>query len=145
MFWNFHTCLFIGLQKYWFWWLSCQYTVWATEHDFLHRKILPTFLNFLFLSPAMLTCNDSRLLYLVIIIAVYKFKDRIFFCIHNVYEILVVPELYMFKSHGPGHFWWQVDSAANVQPEKVEDIWNLRGILNTSWHRVQVRVGHSNL
>ena len=39
----------------------------------------------------------------------------------------------------------QVDSAANVQPEKVEDIWNLRGILNTSWHRVQVRVGHSNL
>lgn len=39
----------------------------------------------------------------------------------------------------------QVDSAANVQPEKVEDIWNLRGILNTSWHRVQVQVGHSNL
>ncbi|KAF7801695.1 sulfite oxidase [Senna tora] len=38
-----------------------------------------------------------------------------------------------------------VDSAANVQPEKVEDIWNLRGILNTSWHRVQVRAGHSNL
>lgn len=38
-----------------------------------------------------------------------------------------------------------VDSAANVQPEKVEDIWNLRGILNTSWHRVQVRVGHSNM
>ncbi|PON61314.1 Eukaryotic molybdopterin oxidoreductase [Parasponia andersonii] len=36
-----------------------------------------------------------------------------------------------------------VDSAANVQPENVEDIWNLRGILNTSWHRVQVRVGHS--
>ncbi|GLT37632.1 hypothetical protein SLA2020_119360 [Shorea laevis] len=38
-----------------------------------------------------------------------------------------------------------VDTAANVQPEKVEDIWNLRGILNTSWHRVQVRVGHSNM
>ncbi|KAI5672212.1 hypothetical protein M9H77_12576 [Catharanthus roseus] len=38
-----------------------------------------------------------------------------------------------------------VDTAANVQPENVEDIWNLRGILNTSWHRVQVRVGHSNL
>jgi len=38
-----------------------------------------------------------------------------------------------------------VDVAANVQPEKVQDIWNLRGILNTSWHRVQVRVGHSNL
>ncbi|KAA3459452.1 Sulfite oxidase [Gossypium australe] len=38
-----------------------------------------------------------------------------------------------------------VDSAANVQPEKVQDIWNLRGILNTSWHRVHVRVGHSNM
>ncbi|XP_039068202.1 sulfite oxidase-like [Hibiscus syriacus] len=38
-----------------------------------------------------------------------------------------------------------VDSAANVQPENVRDIWNLRGILNTSWHRVQVRVGHSNM
>ncbi|CAH9088896.1 unnamed protein product [Cuscuta epithymum] len=38
-----------------------------------------------------------------------------------------------------------VDSSANVQPENVEDIWNLRGILNTSWHRVQVRVGHANL
>ncbi|KAK8937173.1 Sulfite oxidase [Platanthera zijinensis] len=32
-----------------------------------------------------------------------------------------------------------VDSAANVQPENVESIWNLRGILNTSWHRVLVR------
>lgn len=39
----------------------------------------------------------------------------------------------------------QADSAANVQPEKVEEIWNLRGILNTSWHRVQVRVGRSNI
>ncbi|KAH1128681.1 hypothetical protein J1N35_000059 [Gossypium stocksii] len=38
-----------------------------------------------------------------------------------------------------------VDSAANVQPEKVQDIWNLRGILNTSWHRVHVRIGHSNM
>nr|GMC95327.1 sulfite oxidase [Ipomoea batatas] len=38
-----------------------------------------------------------------------------------------------------------VDSSANVQPENVGDIWNLRGILNTSWHRVQVRVGQSNL
>lgn len=32
-----------------------------------------------------------------------------------------------------------VDSAANVQPEKVEDIWNLRGILNTSWHRIKIQ------
>ncbi|KAJ4729459.1 sulfite oxidase [Melia azedarach] len=38
-----------------------------------------------------------------------------------------------------------VDSAANVQPENVETIWNLRGVLNTSWHRVDVRVGHSNM
>ncbi|XP_038998353.1 sulfite oxidase-like [Hibiscus syriacus] len=38
-----------------------------------------------------------------------------------------------------------VDSGANVQPENVQDIWNLRGILNTSWHRVEVRVGHSNM
>lgn len=39
----------------------------------------------------------------------------------------------------------QVDTAANVQPENVEDIWNLRGILNTSWHRIHVWVGHSNI
>ncbi|KAL6011054.1 hypothetical protein ACLOJK_001498 [Asimina triloba] len=32
-----------------------------------------------------------------------------------------------------------VDVAANVQPENVDHIWNLRGILNTSWHRVRVR------
>ncbi|CDP16691.1 unnamed protein product [Coffea canephora] len=38
-----------------------------------------------------------------------------------------------------------VDVAANVQPENVEVIWNLRGILNTSWHRVHVRIGHSNM
>ncbi|XP_048502040.1 sulfite oxidase isoform X2 [Beta vulgaris subsp. vulgaris] len=38
-----------------------------------------------------------------------------------------------------------VDIAANVQPENVESIWNLRGILNTSWHRVDVRVGHSSM
>ncbi|XP_074308962.1 sulfite oxidase [Silene latifolia] len=38
-----------------------------------------------------------------------------------------------------------VDIAANVQPESVESIWNLRGILNTSWHRVHVRIGHSKM
>ncbi|CAN6446889.1 unnamed protein product [Victoria cruziana] len=32
-----------------------------------------------------------------------------------------------------------VDVAANVQPESVEEIWNLRGVLNTSWHRVRIR------
>lgn len=31
-----------------------------------------------------------------------------------------------------------VDSSANVQPESVESIWNLRGILNTCWHRVHL-------
>lgn len=36
-----------------------------------------------------------------------------------------------------------VDSAANVQPENVESIWNLRGILNTSWHRVIVQKASS--
>ncbi|KAI3847289.1 hypothetical protein MKW98_022422 [Papaver atlanticum] len=38
-----------------------------------------------------------------------------------------------------------VDTSANVQPERVEVIWNLRGINNTSWHQVQVLVGHSSL
>ncbi|KAI4387699.1 hypothetical protein MLD38_000111 [Melastoma candidum] len=38
-----------------------------------------------------------------------------------------------------------VDIAGNVQPENVETIWNLRGILNTSWHRVQVNVSHSKM
>ena len=49
---------------------------------------------------------------------------------------------FLFVSHI--HYYIQVDSAANVQPEDVEDVWNLRGILNTSWHRVNVQVGHSN-
>ncbi|XP_043724060.1 sulfite oxidase-like isoform X3 [Telopea speciosissima] len=38
-----------------------------------------------------------------------------------------------------------VDMAANVQPEDVTVIWNLRGVLNTSWHKVEVQVGRSNL
>ncbi|KAL8038821.1 hypothetical protein ABFX02_11G132600 [Erythranthe guttata] len=38
-----------------------------------------------------------------------------------------------------------VDIAGNIQPENVEFIWNLRGILNTSWHRVRVHIGGSNL
>ncbi|KAL7171711.1 hypothetical protein ACSBR2_036383 [Camellia fascicularis] len=33
-----------------------------------------------------------------------------------------------------------VDTAANVQPENVAVIWNLRGILNNSWHRIQIHV-----
>lgn len=31
-----------------------------------------------------------------------------------------------------------VDSAYNTQPERVDAIWNLRGLLNNSWHRVSV-------
>lgn len=33
-----------------------------------------------------------------------------------------------------------VDSSHNVQPERIEGIWNLRGLLNNSWHRVSVKV-----
>ncbi|CAH2224296.1 sulfite oxidase, mitochondrial [Pelobates cultripes] len=33
-----------------------------------------------------------------------------------------------------------VDSSYNVQPDTVAPIWNLRGVLNNSWHRVQVTV-----
>ena len=33
-----------------------------------------------------------------------------------------------------------VDSSHNVQPEKVDGIWNVRGLLNNSWHRVKVDV-----
>lgn len=31
-----------------------------------------------------------------------------------------------------------IDSAYNTQPESVEAIWNLRGLLNNAWHRVDV-------
>ena len=33
-----------------------------------------------------------------------------------------------------------VDTQHNVQPESISNIWNLRGFLNNSWHRVEVRV-----
>ncbi|KAM4796025.1 sulfite oxidase, mitochondrial [Rhinophrynus dorsalis] len=33
-----------------------------------------------------------------------------------------------------------VDSSYNVQPDTVAPIWNLRGVLNNAWHRVQVTV-----
>jgi len=32
----------------------------------------------------------------------------------------------------------QVDTAANVQPADVDDIWNLRGVLNNSWHKIRI-------
>lgn len=38
------------------------------------------------------------------------------------------------------YYFFQVDSSANVQPEHVETIWNLRGILNTSWHRIRLQI-----
>ena len=33
-----------------------------------------------------------------------------------------------------------VDASYNVQPDSVDGIWNLRGINNNAWHRVQVVV-----
>lgn len=33
-----------------------------------------------------------------------------------------------------------VDSACNTQPEGVGPVWNLRGVLNNSWHQVNVNV-----
>jgi len=33
-----------------------------------------------------------------------------------------------------------VDESYNSQPERPEGIWNVRGILNNSWHRVKVKV-----
>eukprot|EP01083_Nonionella_stella_P216485 778079_1 len=33
-----------------------------------------------------------------------------------------------------------LDSSHNVQPERPETIWNLRGLLNNSWHRVPVSI-----
>ncbi|KAF3334396.1 Sulfite oxidase [Carex littledalei] len=34
----------------------------------------------------------------------------------------------------------KVDSSGNVQPEHVETIWNLRGILNSSWHHIRLQI-----
>ena len=31
-----------------------------------------------------------------------------------------------------------VDSSHNVQPDSISGIWNLRGFLNNTWHRVKV-------
>ena len=33
-----------------------------------------------------------------------------------------------------------VDESFNSQPERPEPLWNLRGVLCNSWHRVQVDV-----
>lgn len=34
-----------------------------------------------------------------------------------------------------------VDSAANTQPERPTDVWNPKGYVNNSWHRIRVVVG----
>lgn len=31
-----------------------------------------------------------------------------------------------------------VDSSYNVQPDSVDPLWNMRGVLNNSWHRIEV-------
>jgi sulfite oxidase len=33
-----------------------------------------------------------------------------------------------------------VDTSHNCQPETAEGIWNLRGLINNAWHRIQVKV-----
>jgi sulfite oxidase len=37
-----------------------------------------------------------------------------------------------------------VDSQYNIQPESAEKIWNLRGVLNNSWHRVPITIKTPN-
>ncbi len=32
------------------------------------------------------------------------------------------------------------DSAAAVQPERIESVWNFKGHVNNAWHRVKVMV-----
>ena len=33
-----------------------------------------------------------------------------------------------------------VDSSMNQQPEKLDSVWNLRGIMNNAYHRVIVKL-----
>jgi hypothetical protein len=33
-----------------------------------------------------------------------------------------------------------VDSSYNSQPEEAASIWNMRGLLSNSWHRVSIKV-----
>jgi hydroxyacylglutathione hydrolase len=47
---------------------------------------------------------------------------------------------------GPGPYELAVrawDSAASTQPERAEGIWNLKGYINNSWHRVRFTVASS--
>jgi sulfite oxidase len=36
-----------------------------------------------------------------------------------------------------------VDSSYNTQPERFENVWNLRGVLNTAYHRVRVNINQT--
>lgn len=36
------------------------------------------------------------------------------------------------------------DSSYNVQPDSVDPIWNLRGVLNNAWYKITVKVQHKN-
>ena len=33
-----------------------------------------------------------------------------------------------------------IDSNCNTQPEKIDALWNIRGLLNNSWHRIELLV-----
>ena len=33
-----------------------------------------------------------------------------------------------------------IDSGYNSQPERPEPIWNIRGVLSNSWHRVALKI-----
>lgn len=33
-----------------------------------------------------------------------------------------------------------IDAGYNCQPERPEPIWNIRGVLSNSWHRVALKV-----
>ena len=32
------------------------------------------------------------------------------------------------------------DSSHNVMPKDAQDVWNIRGIMNNSWHRIKIKV-----
>jgi sulfite oxidase len=36
-----------------------------------------------------------------------------------------------------------VDNAYNTQPEKLESVWNLRGVVNNAWHRISITIAHN--
>jgi sulfite oxidase len=43
---------------------------------------------------------------------------------------------------GPAEFVVRAcDSAANIQPERAESLWNMKGYMNNAWHRVRVTAG----